>query len=255
VQTITAFSIVKNETANLEACVESLRGCVDRVAIFDTGSTDGTCELLARLAKRADLPPLSWDRLPFEGFGPTYQLALERVETPWALKIDADEQISPQLAERLRALRASGDLAKHDAYYIRRRNRVFGHPMRQSNLANERLLRLFRTVCGSISPTPIHEGIVLVPGARVGEIDAPLWHDSMRSWRAYLAKVDHYTTLDAARGVRPPSVLHLVCGPPTAFVLDFIGRGGIRDGWPGFVWALTKAWSIGLRDWKLLRRR
>lgn len=45
--TLTAGLIVKNEAANLRACLESIRDHVDRIVVVDTGSTDDT-EAIAR---------------------------------------------------------------------------------------------------------------------------------------------------------------------------------------------------------------
>lgn len=252
---ITAFLIVKDEERALPACLDSIDTCVDAIVVLDTGSTDGTCDYLARRAARAEGPPLSWDRVPFTGFGPTRQLALDRVTTPWALWLDADETVSPSLAAALQQLRRDGRLGDHDAWRLRRASRVLGHVMRQRNLARERVVRLFQPATARITPTPVHEGVELPTSASIGDIDAPLWHDTLVSWREYLAKVDHYTTLDAQRQIRPASWLHLLVGTPAAFLRNYVGRGGIVDGWPGLVWAVTSAWSSCLLDWKLLRAR
>ncbi|MFO7652983.1 MAG: glycosyltransferase family 2 protein [Candidatus Krumholzibacteriia bacterium] len=250
---ITAFLMVKNEEELLPACLDSLAGCIDRIEVLDTGSSDGTRALLAARAAAPEGPPLDWAATTFRGFGPTRQQSLERVRTPWALWIDADEIVSPELARRLRELRASGELDRHQAWRIRRVARVLGRTMKQRNLANDRVLRLFRTDLGRISDSVVHEGVSLPAGASVGWLAEPLWHDTMIRWRDYLAKVDHYTTLDAERRLRDPSWFHLATGGPLTFLRNYVGRGGVRDGWPGLVWAATSAWSTWLLDWKLLR--
>lgn len=252
---LTAFMIVKDEAERLPGCLDSLAGCVDAIVVLDTGSTDATVDYLQRRAARGEGPPLTWDRVPFRGFGPTGQQALERVTTPWALWLAADETVSPPLARRLRALRRTGELNGRDAWHLRRHTRVLGRLMTQRNLANERVLRLFRREAGAISPSPVHEGLILAPGAVAGSLDEPLLHDTMPCWRAYLAKIDRYTTLDAQRGIRRASWRHLATGAPVAFLRNYVGRGGCLDGWPGFVWAATNAWSVWLLDWKLLKGR
>lgn len=251
---ITAFLIVKNEEDLLPRCLDSLTGCVDRILVLDTGSTDGTLDYLARRAVAADGPPLAWDQVAFRGFGPTRQEALDRVTTAWAFWIDADETVSSALHGRLVDLRRSGELAAHDAWRIRRPARVLGREMTQRDLANDRVLRLFRRDRGRISDSLVHEGLDLPPDASVGWLPEPLLHDTMIRWRDYLAKVDHYTTLDAERAVRRFSWIHLATGGPVAVVRNYLARGGIRDGWPGLVWAVTCAWSEWLLDWKLLQR-
>ena len=44
--------IVKNEIDSLEQAIDSVAGLVDEIAIVDTGSTDGTWELVQTLAHR-----------------------------------------------------------------------------------------------------------------------------------------------------------------------------------------------------------
>jgi glycosyltransferase involved in cell wall biosynthesis/2-polyprenyl-3-methyl-5-hydroxy-6-metoxy-1,4-benzoquinol methylase len=48
---IAACMIVKNSAATLEACLDSIRPFVDEINIFDTGSTDGTLDLLEKLGE------------------------------------------------------------------------------------------------------------------------------------------------------------------------------------------------------------
>jgi (heptosyl)LPS beta-1,4-glucosyltransferase len=251
---ITAFLIVRNEELLLPRCLESLAQVVDRVVVLDTGSQDGTQDILRRFAGRTDFPPLTWREQPFVDFGTTRQAALQLVGTEWAFWIDADEQVSAELSARIRSLQADGALESHDGWEIRRVNRVLGRIMRARNLANDYVLRLFKTRCGRITPTQVHEGLQLQAGCSVGRLEEQLLHDSMVSWRSYLAKVNHYTSLDAARGIRSFSLFHLLTAPLANFYRHYLARGGIRDGWPGFVWAATSAWSILLRDLKLLAR-
>lgn len=102
-QGISAILRVWNERDWLEACVDSVYGEVDEIVAVDTGSTDGSLELLRRLA--ADRPKLKvfscadscvWD---FSNY------ALERCNFRWVLKWDADFVASGLPASPLAALR------------------------------------------------------------------------------------------------------------------------------------------------------
>lgn len=278
---ITAFLIVRDEERTLPRCLDSLAGVADEVVVLDTGSRDGTPALLAAEQARGRFRRFRWRAAPFAGFGPTRQAALDLVETEWALWLDADEALSPALRERLGALRGGGHagggagrgvagdgtssaaapeaaldagLAARDGWEILRLNRVLGRVMRGRNLTGQYCLRLFRTARGRLTADAVHEGIVLAPGARVGRLDEPLLHETMPAWRPYLAKVDLYTTLAVAAETRRFNALHLLFAWPSTFVRHYVGRGGWRDGWPGFVWAATSGWSSLLRDLKRARR-
>ena len=41
---ITAIILTKNEEVNIERCIKSLNGVVDRICVVDSGSTDHTIE-------------------------------------------------------------------------------------------------------------------------------------------------------------------------------------------------------------------
>lgn len=247
---ITAFMIVRDETALLPDCLDSLAGAVDALAVLDTGSRDGTPALVEAARGRFGAVQLAHGGLD-AGFGAARQTALELVRTPWALWIDADERLSPELRAELRALRDDG---ARDAYRIPFRNHVLGRVMRCRQLAGESHVRLWRTGTARIDEARVHEGLDGPPPERIGRLQGPIDHLALTDWRAYLRKVDRYTTLEAAVSGRPFRPWHLLATGPATFLQQYLRRTAIRDGWPGFVWAATSAWSAVLRDWKLGRR-
>src|SRR5258708_2539917 len=103
-----------NEEINLPHCLASLRWC-DDVVVVDSFSTDATAEL-ARAAGAQVV------QHAFTGFGDQRNWSLESVtlKHPWALILDADERVPPELvaemAERLPPARA--EVA---AFRVRRR--------------------------------------------------------------------------------------------------------------------------------------
>ncbi|MDA8278592.1 MAG: glycosyltransferase family 2 protein [Actinomycetota bacterium] len=77
--------IVKNEVKNLAKCIESVRGIVEEVIVVDTGSSDGTIELLERLG----ISPVRFDWI--DDFGAARDFALNSSNSDWVLHLDADE--------------------------------------------------------------------------------------------------------------------------------------------------------------------
>ncbi len=254
---LTAFLIVRNEELLLPCCLSSLAGVVDAVVVLDTGSRDGTQDILTRATADPTLPPLLWESHPFVDFGQARRAALARVETEWALWIDGDEFLSDPLRERLRQLRAAGTWEDYDACMVPLENRVYGRVMRGRNLSGQFRTRIFRSHLGIITSSAVHEGLHLPPTCRTLRLTEPLVHDTLINWRRYLVKVDLYTDLEAATMPhRHPLYLlaHLLVTVPATMWREYVWRTGFRDGWPGFVWAATTAWSSLLRDFKLLRR-
>jgi tetratricopeptide (TPR) repeat protein len=102
--------IAKNEEANLPACLEWVAGLVDEVVVVDTGSTDRTREVAARLgAKVFDFP---W----IDSFAAARNESLRRATGRWAFWLDADDRLDPANRDQLRALFAG--LPEGGAAYV-----------------------------------------------------------------------------------------------------------------------------------------
>jgi tetratricopeptide (TPR) repeat protein len=88
-QSICLCMIVRNEAAILDRCLESVRGLIDTWVICDTGSTDGTQELVR--SSLADLPGELHER-PWVDFGHnrTELMELARGAADYLLLLDAD---------------------------------------------------------------------------------------------------------------------------------------------------------------------
>lgn len=82
--------IVKNEAHVIRRCLDSVRPLVDTWVIVDTGSTDGTQDLIRDTL--ADLPGTLYES-PWKGFGPSRTEAIERARdrASHLLFIDADD--------------------------------------------------------------------------------------------------------------------------------------------------------------------
>jgi tetratricopeptide (TPR) repeat protein len=101
---LTAVLIVRDEQDLLPLCLDSLRGTADEVLVCDTGSVDATRELAAALGAR--VTQVDWT----DDFSAARNAALDAATGPWALHVDADEQLvagDPALRARLEG---AGDL-------------------------------------------------------------------------------------------------------------------------------------------------
>ena len=85
---ISLCMIVKNEIASLEQTIDSVSSLVDEVAILDTGSTDGTWELVQTLAHRHK--QIAWP----DHFGEARNQALALATGDWILILDGDEVLA-----------------------------------------------------------------------------------------------------------------------------------------------------------------
>ena len=104
-QTVCLNMIVKNEAPVIARCLTSVRPLIDSWVIVDTGSTDGTQEIVRELL--ADLPGELIER-PWRDFGSnrTEALQLARGRADYVFVIDADEVVELDADFRLPRLTA-----------------------------------------------------------------------------------------------------------------------------------------------------
>ncbi|MFI5300861.1 MAG: glycosyltransferase [Polyangiales bacterium] len=116
---LTLTMMLKNEAATIEATLATVAPFVDRWVIVDTGSTDGTQEIVRRAMKSV---PGELVEAPFVDFATTRNFGLEACgeATTFVLWLDADDYLDNgrALRETLRAEQGErGD--DRDAYYVR----------------------------------------------------------------------------------------------------------------------------------------
>src|SRR5512143_2948762 len=85
--------LTKNEEQHLGACLDSLAWAERRV-VFDSFSTDRTCEI----AHEHGAEVLQH---PFSDYAAQRNAALQAVEAEWIFFVDADERATPELAEEV----------------------------------------------------------------------------------------------------------------------------------------------------------
>src|SRR5580700_3761065 len=94
-KTLGLCMIVKNESKVILRCLESVLPIVDYVLIQDTGSTDGTQNLIREWLERVGLPGEVYDE-PWRDFGYNRSHALTRLREQnnidYALMLDADDE-------------------------------------------------------------------------------------------------------------------------------------------------------------------
>jgi tetratricopeptide (TPR) repeat protein len=88
--------IVKNEKHFLSKCLDSVSPFVSQIVINDTGSTDGTLDLIKKY--NVDLIQNKWE----DNFALARNQALEKATEPWILVLDADEVVEQNFFENVK---------------------------------------------------------------------------------------------------------------------------------------------------------
>ena len=96
--------IVRDEEAQIEDCLRSVKGFADEMVLLDTGSVDDTISLAQACGARVE-------RMEWPGdFAPARNAALEHVSGDWVLVLDADEKLRSEAIPQLKALMAQPDV-------------------------------------------------------------------------------------------------------------------------------------------------
>lgn len=118
--------VVKNEAERITVCLDSVLDIVDEVHIADTGSSDGTPELIARrYGIDVTHHRFEWER-PFAVADPLNELC-ERTNCEWILSLDGDERLAVSGGPVREAIMNSADSVC--GYFGRWRNFVPHGPM------------------------------------------------------------------------------------------------------------------------------
>ena len=245
---LSAIVITRNEAANIAECLDGVAFCDERIVV-DSGSTDDTMAI-AR-AKGANVSDHPW-----EGFGAQKNHALSLASGDWVLSIDADERVTPQLAEAIKAAIADG---RADGYEFPRLSSFCGRQMRYSGWRSDYVLRLFRRGGARFTDDIVHERVVCE--GPVARLEAPLIHHPVRKLEDALSRMDRYSTASAqaivASGRRVGFMTGIAHGIGS-FLRAYVLRFGFLDGAEGFLLAVANAegsYYRYMKAWLESRRR
>lgn len=110
--------LVKDEARRIEGALAPILDQLCQVIVFDTGSSDGTPDILR---ERLRIEPIR-QRLGDERFGSLAEMrnrGLASLETPWCLTLDADERLDP---DGFRDLRTEVPRSHVGGVFLRWRN-------------------------------------------------------------------------------------------------------------------------------------
>jgi glycosyltransferase involved in cell wall biosynthesis len=239
--------ITRDAAGDLPACLASARFAAETVVV-DSGSRDDTVEIARNAGARVI-------EHPWLGFGPQKNFAVAQASRDWVLCMDADERVSPALESAIRAAFASG-APSVAGYAISRRNRFLGRWLSHGEGYPDWNVRLFDRRRARWTTDPVHEHVVA--DGPVARLAGDMLHASAESLEAYVAKQNHYTTLQAealhAHGERA-GLGRIALSPLARFIRFYVLKRGFLDGSAGFAHIAIGAFASFLKYAKLASLR
>ncbi len=194
---VSVIVAARNEEKNLPRCLEALRD-VGEVYVIDSESTDATPEIARSFGAKVV-------QFHYQGGWPKKrQWAMENLplQFDWIFLVDADEALTPELAEEIRRSIENPDFS---GYYISLRMHFLGRVLRHGD-ANFWKLSLFRRGKGryecrlrdqdtSMADMEVHEHVVV--NGPVRRLENPLIHHNVESLSRYIQKHDEYSNWES----------------------------------------------------------
>jgi glycosyltransferase involved in cell wall biosynthesis len=188
-QKLTVIIPCKNERKNIRPCIASVKLVADEVIVADSGSTDGTLDIVREIGGCRII------EREYINSGNFKNWAIPQAAHPWVLIVDADERVTVPLAVEIGSL--LDDVPRHDGYHIYRANYFLGHRVRHGGWGSDKVLRLFRRDVGRYVGESDHAEISVAPGS-AGRLRERLEHFTYWTYDQYFQKLRRYTEIGRA---------------------------------------------------------
>lgn len=234
---ISVYLITKNEEARIGRALASVIKWADDVIVVDSGSTDSTVKVAEAMGVR--VLHRNW-----EGYGPQKRFAEDQCRNRWVLNLDADEEVSKELAVEIQSAVDSASIDQA-AFQIRVTDLLPGETVPRWHAYSYNILRLYNRDFGRMSNHRYQDRVEL-KGGTTASLRSRIYHRSFISWKATLEKINFYTSQVAmervASGKLRLSSIRLWTEFPLTFLKIWIGRRYALRGSMGLAMSITVAY-------------
>ncbi|RXK80943.1 glycosyltransferase family 2 protein [Filimonas effusa] len=242
---VSVVIICKNSAQTIGKAVKSCQPLTDDIIVVDSGSTDGTLNIVR--SHNAVLIETPW-----LGYGDTKNLGNKQAKYDWILSLDSDEYIDNTLIESLKQTDLSDPTV---IYTIKRISYLGDKAVKHGEWGRGVIRRVFNSRKACWDNSPVHEEIRCEGETREIQLKGAIHHFTSPDIHTYRSKLDRYARLSAEKyaGKKKPSHLFKrFFSPVFNFVQNYIFRAGFLDGKTGLDIARAHAWYTR-RKYELLR--
>jgi glycosyltransferase involved in cell wall biosynthesis len=236
---ISVVIICKDEEQNIRRCLESVKWA-DEIVIYDTGSEDKTLDICKEYTHSIYIES-SW-----QGFGHAKHSAVNHAKYDWIFSIDADEEVTESLKDRLFQLKDTLNPAL--AYRIKRSSFYMGKAIKYSGWQRDYTLRLFHRQYGNFNLKKVHESVET--RAETQKLHEILNHYTYPKLKTHINKMILYSELGAESlyNKQKKSGIYMACFRGfIKFLKMYVFNLGFLDGKVGFALALNSGFGVYLK--------
>lgn len=223
---ISLVIITFNAENMLDKVLTQAKKLTKDIVVVDSFSTDKT----ETIAKEFEV---NFHKKEWEGYGSQKNYANKLALNNWILSIDADEVLSNELIDEIKALNLNDE---NLAFNIPFKNNYCGKLIKHGRWKNEHHVRLFNKKTVSWNTSQVHEGLNL-SSIKIIDLKNPIFHFSMQSKEQHLAKAKKYAEMGASRMYKQgkkATFIKQYINPMFRFINDYIFSLGFLDGKLGF---------------------
>jgi glycosyltransferase involved in cell wall biosynthesis len=241
---ISTVIITYNEEVNIARCIDSVQAVADEILVVDSFSTDRTREICREKKVR-------FIENAFRGHIEQKNFALDQATYNHVLSLDADEALSPELAQSI--LKAKGHW-QADGYTMNRLSSYCGKWIRHCGWYPDRKLRLWNRTQGRWGGHNPHDKVIMQPAATRQHLSGDLLHYTYHTISQHIQQVDFFTGIMAreavGRGKKAP-LLKIICSPVFKFFHSYVIKRGVLDGYYGFIVSAISAHATFIKYVKM----
>lgn len=238
---ISVFIIAQNEADRIAITINSVKDWVQEIIVIDSGSTDDTVAIASSHGAR-----VLYNK--WAGYGLQKRFGEEQCQNNWLINLDADEEISHDLAQEIKGL--FKDSEPNVAGFIVPVLDIFPREKKISHFAhNNPCLRLYDKRKGRFSDSPVHDSVIINEGL-ILKLKNPIIHRSFRNISHAIEKLNSYGNAQAKnlrKGKLKFLTIRLLLEFPVSFIKAYFLRLYMLRGWEGFVYAIIYAFSRFIR--------
>ena len=247
---VSVFIITKNEEDRIAEIIRAVKNIADEILVIDSGSEDKTCEIAAR--EGAKVMFNKWN-----GYGEQKIFGESQCRNDWVLNIDADEEVSPELAAEIKEIFSQKIAANIAGFRVKIVNkfRFEKRPKKWAYFYNQ--FRLYNKNLAGFKNSTVHDSVEIKgnANAEISQLKNIIYHQSFRSYSHWIDKINSYSqmqAIDSFNKNKKPSILKAALILPFAFLKAFFVRRYFIYGFNGVVYSFLFALS---RFAKLIKTR
>ncbi len=184
---LTVLILAQNEEKNIVRSIRSVKRIAKRILVVDSGSTDRTIELAKQNGAEVVL------HSPFVNYATQFNWGLDHtnIDTNWILRLDADEQVTPELAQEIENALEEHSQDDVNGFEVRCRIIFMGRWIRHGGTYPLIIPRLFRRGFGRVEMRKMDEH-TLIQG-KVMRFQNDLIHYDFKGLHEWIDKHNKYS--------------------------------------------------------------